>query len=636
MKVRKPRLTDKNLSLRLKELYQICPFDLEDFYYENKDLVKKYIKKDTSKYQVDDWDREELPLHWWYMGREGLLAASVKNSERPYTIKQKLEWIKCAVDVVYFTRKYIKIISIDDGVIPFNLYDYQEELLYTYQQNRFVIGMQCRQSGKTQTTAAFITHFSIFNAAKTTAILANKASQAQEILERVQMSYEELPMFLQPGVKSYNKQSMTLDNKSKIFSAASSSSSIRGKSVSLLYIDEAAFINNDMTFYESTYPVIASGKNSRVIVTSTPNGTRGLFYKLWQESVSKTNEYVHKLVTWDMVPGRDEAWKRQTIANTSPEQFRQEHECHFRGSTNSLLSGNVLEQLVTTNPIRELNDGKISIYKEPIKAGTEITNEDGEVIEVIESDHTYLAVVDCSEGVGGDYHGIKVIDISVEPYEVVCVYHDNKLSPLLLPELIYNMCKHYNNAWVLVENESTGGQVANDLYYDLEYENVIFTVPEKGQQTPTYDVSGRIGVKMSRAVKRIGCANLKTMLESGRIIINHMETVNELGDFVPKGGSYAAADGAHDDLVMPLVMFGWISNTEFFKDLSSDVRKAMIEQIRDNQREVDIEPFGIIDDGNSVFTGDKYFERDELGFFDDPLDTYDDNQFILDNTFGEF
>lgn len=312
------------------------------------------------------------------------------------------------------------------------------------------------------------------------------------------------------------------------------------------------------------------------------------------------------------------------------------HNCHFRGSTNSLLSGNVLEQLVTTNPIRELNDGKLSIYKEPVKAGTEITNDDGEVIEVIETDHSYLTVVDCSEGVGGDYHGIHVIDISTNPYEVVCVYHDNKLSPLMLPELLYNMAKRYNNAWVLIENESTGGQVANDLYYDLEYENVVFTVPEKGQQTPTYDVTGRIGVKMSRAVKRIGCANLKTMLESGRIIINHMETVNELGDFVPRGGSYAAADGAHDDLVMPLVMFGWISNTEFFKDLSSDVRKAMIEQIRDNQREIDIEPFGIIDDGNSVFTGEHYFERDELGFFDDPLDTCDDNRFILDSTFGEF
>lgn len=444
MKVRKPRLTDKNLSLRLKELYQICPFNLEDFYYENKDLVKKYIKKDTSKYQVDDWNRDELPLHWWYMGREGLLAASVKNSERPYTIKQKLEWIKCAVDVVYFTRKYIKIISIDDGVIPFNLYDYQEELLYTFQENRFVIGMQCRQSGKTQTTAAFITHFSIFNAAKTTAILANKASQAQEILERVQMSYEELPMFLQPGVKSYNKQSMILANKSKIFSAASSSSSIRGKSVSLLYIDEAAFINNDMTFYESTYPVIASGKNSRVIVTSTPNGTRGLFYKLWQESVSKTNEYVHKLVTWDMVPGRDEAWKRQTIANTSPEQFRQEHECVTGETIVNIRDENgeycmAIEDLhIILENLKE-NDIKQTTIKERAK------NRTGVVYKLIREDFKeYIGTaINFKNRLCQHRKSPRFSELSIVDYEIL--YEGNYYECLLLEEYFINLYDTYHN-----------------------------------------------------------------------------------------------------------------------------------------------------------------------------------------------
>tara|TARA_B100000929_G_scaffold290599_1_gene284991 strand:- start:119552 stop:121396 length:1845 start_codon:yes stop_codon:yes gene_type:complete len=614
MKIRKiDTSNDTTITNKIYEFENVCPFpNLKEFYDENKGLVKKFLRKDTMGITVDDWNFEEVPEHWWYQNKEGLLRHGIKKNEKKFTVKQKLEWIKCALDVVYFTRKYVKIISIDDGIIPFDLWDFQEDLLDLYQNNRFIISMQSRQTGKTQTTASYLLWFSIFSEAKTSAILANKSSQAQEILERVQLSYESIPCFLQPGVKVYNKQSVVFSNNSKAFSAASSSSSIRGKSIALLYIDEAAFIPNDMAFYESTYPTIASGKNSKVIVTSTPNGTRGMFYKLWQESEAGKNSYAQKLVTWDMVPGRDQAWKEETINNTSPEQFRQEHECHFRGSTNSLISGNYLEQLITKEPLEELNEGKLFIYHKPIEG------------------HEYVCLVDCSEGVGGDYHGVIVVDISVDPYEVVCVYHDNKLSSLILPELIYNVAGEYNAAWVLIENESTGHQVSSDLYHDLEYENVIFTVAEKGQQSPTFRVDGRIGVKMSKSVKRIGCANLKTMIERGRFNPNHMNIVDELGDFVPKGGSYAAAEGAHDDLVMPLVMFAWLSNSEFFKELTDvNVRSSLVDQAK-KEREEELMPFGIIDDGRSLFDGDSFME---LGEDVDPDVGY---RIIEDPTFGEF
>lgn len=588
------KFTASGLNTKIKELVPVCPFpDLQDFYTENKGLVKKFLRKNTMKLVVEDIDEESIPESWWYKNKEGLIRAKIKDRE--FTTPQKLEWIKCATDVVYFTRKYIKIISIDDGIVPFNLYDYQEELLRLYSDNRFSISLQARQSGKTQTTASFILHFALFTEAKFSAILAQKADQAQEILERIQLSYEMLPVFLQPGVKTYNKRSMIFGNNSKIQTFASTSGSVRGKSIALLYVDETAFIPRDMEFYESTYPTIASGKESKVILTSTPNGTRGMFYKLWSESVEGKNSYVRKIVTWDMVPGRDAKWKKETIDNSSPEQFRQEHECHFRGSVNSLINGEALERLVSFDPVETIND--LKIYREP------------------EADHKYVTCVDCSEGVGNDYHAITTVDISVEPYEVVSTFKNNKLSPLVLPEIIYNIAKRYNESYVLIENQSTGGEVGRYLFHDFEYENTLMTVQEKGKQVIGFNSStARIGVKTSKAVKAIGCSTIKSLIEDGRININSEEIIGEFGDFIPKGSSYAAADGAHDDQVMTLVLFGWLLSQPYFVDESNvDLRKSMVDQIRRDSEE-DIMPFGFIDDE---------FSSDRMpSFLDDEVEDY--------------
>lgn len=561
-----------------------CPFDLKDFYTDNKGLVKKYIRKNTYSMVVDDW--VDVPKDWNYNGNSNIIRSGIKD--RNFSTLQKLEWIKCALDVVYFTKRHIKIISIDDGIIPFNLYNYQESLLDQYQNNRFVIAMQCRQSGKSQTTAAYILWYGLFNQAKKAAVLANKASQAQEILSRVQLSFESLPHFMQMGVKSYNKQSMEFENESKIFSAASSSSSIRGQSISLLYIDECAFIPNDMQFYESTYPVIASGKESQVIITSTPNGERGLFYKLWQECVASKNDFVSTLVTWDQVPGRDEEWKRQTIANTSIEQFRQEHECVFRGSANTLLSAETLDKLVTIEPL--LEEGDVLIYKEPVK------------------DHVYTTVVDTSRGVGRDYHFFSVFDCTTKPFEIVATFRNNKMSPLIYPSIVMNVSENYNEAYVLVEINDIGEQVANILYHDLEYENILTTIIDKTRQTIGYGSAQKLGVRTTTAVKAVGCANAKSLIEKDQIVLNDYNINTEFGTFIPKGKSYEADDGCHDDGVMTVVLFAWATTQQFFKDLTdSDVRQSVLSQYQEESGM----PFGIIDDNFGGFDGN-------VGFDDNP------------------
>jgi len=563
----------ESLSTRIKALSSVCPFDLDAFYAENKGLVKKYLRKNTLDLDIPDF--QDVPEDWYYKNQEGILKHGIRN--RPYTTLQQLDWIKCGLDVAYLARKHVKIISIDDGIIPFKLYDFQEDLLHLYQSHRFVISMQTRQSGKTQTTATYILWFILYHEAKTSAILANKADQAQEILSRIQLSYESLPMFLQPGVRVYNKRKMELDHHSVVFSAASASSSVRGKSIALLYVDECAFIPNDMEFYESTYPTIASGKNSQVIITSTPNGTRGLFYKIWSESEAGANDYVRMKVTWDMVPGRDQEWKRQTIANTSPEQFRQEHEVVFRGSQSSLLSGQTLEMMVSKAPIQEV-DG-VNVYHTP------------------QEGHVYIACCDVSRGVGGDYHAMSVVDISTKPYEVVATYRNNKLSPLLYPNLIYNMAVQYNDAYVLVEINDIGQQVADILYYDLEYENILMTITEKNRQVIGFGQTAKTGVRTTQAVKAIGCSNIKTMIEKERLIVNDMTAIDEFGTFVPKGKSYEADSGSHDDMVMTLVLFAWATTQTFFIELTDqDFRQQLLSEQEDRAME-SISPFGIIDDG---------------------------------------
>lgn len=547
------------------------PFDVQQFINDNTELVKKYLKKGTMRLSIPDFDPGVDDL---YQGNPLILNRKAKFQ---YSEIQKLEYIKCMKDIKYFCRKYIRIISIDDGVIPFNLYEFQEELLEKYQKNRFVISMQCRQSGKTQTTAAFILHYATFTPSKTVAILANKAAQAREILSRIQMSYELLPNFLKQGVSSYNKGSTKFANRSEVFCAASSSSSIRGRSISLLYIDECAFLKNDMEFYESTYPTVSSGKESRVIITSTPNGARGLFHKLWQESVEGINKFARMEVPWYKVPGRDDKWKEEQISNTSAEQFNQEHGLIFRGSQNSLLSSDTLAMLVQKKPVATY--GHLTVFKEPEK-GKE-----------------YFISVDTSRGLGKDYSAFIVFDITSKPYEIVATYRNNRISPMVYPQVIRSVADKYNSAYTLVEINDIGEQVANILYFDFEYENLLMCYTEKSYQTIGFVKDPKVGVRTTVQVKSIGCSNVKTMIESGNLVLNDITVIDEFGTFVPKGRSYEADSGANDDLAMCCVLFAWASVQDYFIDLvSRDIKKDVSEQLYDDVMN-ELMPFGIIDDG---------------------------------------
>lgn len=501
-----------------------------------------------------------------------------------WTAEQVKEVIKCSKDIGYFIRTYVKIINLDRGLIDFEMYPFQEEMAETIADNRFTIIKTCRQAGKTTTSAAVILWHVLFNDSYTVAILANKLSTAREILARVQRAYEYLPKWLQQGVIVWNKTNIELENGSQIIASSTASSAIRGYSINFLYLDEFAFVPRNIQddFFTSVYPTIISGTNTKVVITSTPNGF-DLFYKIWTNSVENRNEYANFSVNWWDVPGRDEKWKEKTIANTSEDQFRQEFEAEFLGSSNTLISPNVLRRMTFKTPISTFYDGSLSVYKEP------------------EKDKNYFCIVDTSRGTGIDYSAFIIVDTSSVPYEVVACYKNNIIDPLIYPEVIYNVIKNYNHAFTLVEINDNGQQIADILHNDLEYENIIFTaVKGRAGQVIGGGFASTVqrGVRTTKQVKRIGCANAKTMIEKDKIILNDYHLVNELSTFIQKGTSYEADMGSHDDLIMCVVLFAWATNQTFFKDLTdTDFRKKLLED-REKLISDDVLPFGFIDDGS--------------------------------------
>jgi len=517
-----------------------------------------------------------------------------------WTAEQVKEVIKCSKDIGYFIRTYVKIINLDRGLIDFEMYPFQEEMAETIADNRFTVIKTCRQAGKTTTSAAVILWHVLFNDSYTVAILANKLSTAREILARVQRAYEYLPKWLQQGVIVWNKTNIELENGSQIIASSTASSAIRGYSINFLYLDEFAFVPRNIQddFFTSVYPTIISGTNTKVVITSTPNGF-DLFYKIWTNSVENRNEYANFSVNWWDVPGRDEKWKEKTIANTSEDQFRQEFEAEFLGSSNTLISPNVLRRMTFKTPISTFYDGSLSIYKEP------------------EKDKNYFCIVDTSRGTGIDYSAFIIVDTSSVPYEVVACYKNNIIDPLIYPEVIYNVIKNYNHAFTLVEINDNGQQIADILHNDLEYENIIFTaVKGRAGQVIGGGFASTVqrGVRTTKQVKRIGCANAKTMIEKDKIILNDYHLVNELSTFIQKGTSYEADMGSHDDLIMCVVLFAWATNQTFFKDLTdTDFRKKLLED-REKLISDDVLPFGFIDDGSDFQNENIINNSNELSF----------------------
>lgn len=488
-----------------------------------------------------------------------------------FTQDQLQEYITCLNNPAYFARTYCKVISLDNGLVPFNLYPYQEKMFEHFNTNRFSIVLACRQSGKSISSVAYLLWYAVFHPEQTIAVMANKGATAREMLGRVTLMLENLPFWMQPGCRALNKGSIEFANNSRIIAAATSGSSIRGMSVNLLYLDEFAFVERAAEFYTSTYPVISSGKSTKVIITSTANGLGNMFHKIWEGAVQATNEFQPFRVDWFDVPGRDEAWKNQTIANTSQLQFDQEFGNTFFGTGDTLIDANTLMSLRAEAPIQLLESNAIRIYKEPQK------------------DHNYVITVDVSKGRGQDYSTFNVIDISRRPFEQVAVYRNNTISPLLFPNIIYKFANVYNEAYVVVEANDQGGVVCNGLYHDLEYENMHVESVVKANS---------LGVEMNKKIKRIGCSGFKDLLENKRLKIVDEQTIVEISTFEARGQSFEASDGNHDDLVMNLVMFGYFAMSNHFSDMTDINLKEYMFSQKMKEIEEDVLPFGFIDDGS--------------------------------------
>ena len=537
-----------------------------------------------------------------YLGNPNLKKA---NTRTEFSAKQIQEFIKCKKDPIYFAKNYIKIVSLDEGLVHFKMWDFQEELIKNFHENRFNICKMPRQTGKSTTCVAYLLHYIVFNDSVNVGILANKAATARELLGRLQTAYENLPKWMQQGILSWNKGSMELENGSKILAASTSASAVRGMSFNIIFLDEFAFVPNHIAeaFFSSVYPTITSGKSTKVIMVSTPCGMNH-FYRYWHDAQRGKNEYTATEVHWSEVPGRDEAWKEQTIKNTSEQQFKVEFECEFLGSVDTLISVTKLRNLVFEDPIVNNYKGML-VYEHPIKG------------------NDYIITVDTARGIDHDSSAFIVFDITTYPYKTVARYKNSEIKPMLFPNIIHDTARAYNEAYVLVEINDIGEQVASIMQYDLEYENMLMCAMRgrNGQQVGS-GFSGsktQMGVRMTQAVKKLGCSNLKTLMEDDKIVTNDYDIIAELTTFVQKKQSWEAEDGCHDDLAMCLVIFAWLVAQDYFKEMTdTDVRKRIYEEQK-NQIEQDMAPFGFILDGvddDDEFVdgnGDRWMKADEYG-----------------------
>jgi hypothetical protein len=517
-----------------------------------------------------------IPRKKFYLNRQNLPHATYQHE---FSAEELVEFEKCLADPVYFAETYIKIINVDKGLIPFNMYGFQKDMVRLFHENRFSITKCARQVGKSTCAISYLLWYVLFNEYVNIAIMANKAGTARDLLGKLQLAYENLPRFLQQGVQEWNKGSIELANGSRIVADSTTGDSVRGRSFNIVFLDEFAFVPTNIAeaFYTSTYPTISSGKTTKIIIVSTPNGMNH-YYREWQKAVEGISEYKHFEVHWSAVPGRDEDWKEQTIRNTSEQQFMQEHECHFMAASGTLISAKALSAMKMLKPV--YIDGTYREYAYP------------------QVGHNYVITVDCARGVGLDYSAFSVIDITDTPYKQVGVYRNNLVQAPVLPTLILAIARKFNDAQVLIEVNDVGQQVAELLHFEHEYENVfkIVSKGKAGQQiSGGFGLRTSFGLKTTTPVKRVGCAGLKTLVESGKLEISDPDTIMELTTFVAKNNSYEAEEGNHDDLAMTLVLFGWITAQRFFRENIDDNFRKVLEEEQLRIFEETFVPFGIID-----------------------------------------
>ena len=318
-----------------------------------------------------------------------------------------------------------------------------------------------------------------------------------------------------------------------------------------------------------------------IVGHQTPCGMNH-FYKLWNDAKEKRNKYVTNEIKWDDVPGRGEKFKKETIANIGIDAWNQEYLCSFLGSSGSLISPEALTKIVYKVPMYETNG--LIVYKKP------------------EEGHTYIMTVDPSEGLGLDYSAFIVSDVSQIPYDQVACYRSNLIDPHVFPDIINDVAKRYNGAFVLVESNSIGMVVIDILHNTLEYDNLVMTVA-KGKDGLTvsggYGFGCKLGIKTTKTTKRVGCSVCKTLIESEQYTVNDYDTLKELTTFVRHNQTYQAEEGYNDDTVMCLVLFSWLSNQQYFKDLieNSDIKKKLSDKLDLHSMTENLTPFGIIENG---------------------------------------
>lgn len=502
-----------------------------------------------------------------YRGDSTLKAAGETIS---WTQEMVQEWLKCREDIIYFSENYIKIVT-EDGLVPIQLRDYQKEYILAMQENRVTMALQARQSGKTEAFRCFALHYILFNEHKTIAVLANKAATAMEILGKIQIAYRALPLWMQQGVLEFNKGSFVLENGCRILASATSSSAIRGFTIHCLILDEVAFIENFSEFYASVLPTITAGKNTKLIMASTPNGLNH-YWKFWNESVKGMNNFQRIFVPWWKVPGRDAAWKKETLEMMGHDlqKFAQEQECEFLGSSGTLISGDTLQRLSNQIPTSE-RDG-LKIYIPPVKG------------------RSYVLTGDVSEGKRLDYSAFNVIDVTEMPYNQVATFRNNLVPPAEYADIIFNTASIYNDAAVLVENNNSMGNEVNGLLFNIGYENLLYTASSgsRGKVVSSNPKKSEIGIRTTSLTKAKGCSILKLLIEQQQLIINDSDTILELSRFSRKGKSYEAEDGATDDIVMSLVLFAWLTGDNAFKELTDTDTVA---RLRERETEVIEEQF---------------------------------------------
>ena len=511
-----------------------------------------------------------------YLGNPNLKKANIAQE---WTKEDLEEYSRCMKDPIYFIQNYVRIISLDEGLISFKLYDFQKEMVGTFHNNRFTICKLPRQSGKSTTIIAYLLHYILFNPTVNIAILANKAAVARDLLGRLQLAYEQLPKWLQQGVMSWNKGSLELENGSKILASSTSASAVRGGSYNIIFLDEFAYVPANVAeqFFSSVYPTISAGTTTKVIIVSTPHGMN-MFYKLWVDAENERNSYVPIEVHWSEIPGRDAEWKEETIKNTSQSQFNSEFECEFLGSIDTLITPARLRTLAYKDPIQ--SNAGLDLYEKP------------------KENHTYVLTADVSRGTSNDYSAFIVFDVTEMPYKIVGKYRDNEIKPLIFPSKIYDVARAFNQAFVLIEINDIGEQVANAMQFDLEYDNMIMaSMRGRAGQVMGGGFSGgraQLGVRTTKAVKKTGCSNLKQLVEDNKLIVEDYDCINELSTFIVKGHSFEADEGCTDDLVACMFLFAWATDQTYFKELTDvDIRATMMREQQD-ALEQDMAPFGFV------------------------------------------